>query len=89
LISLHEKRKSLGLKSKSQKTFEKIEQMLSDLKINQANSSKVISPINQQFFDSTSSSHDSIDSDIRDFEKNLEKLTWNQNSKGFMINPNL
>ena len=36
LISLLEKRKSLGLKPKSQKNIEKIEQMLSELKIGQA-----------------------------------------------------
>jgi hypothetical protein len=38
LISLPEKRKSLGLKSKFQKNIEKIEQMLSELKIGQASS---------------------------------------------------
>jgi hypothetical protein len=36
LISLPEKRKSLGLKSKSQKNIEKIEEMIAELKISQA-----------------------------------------------------
>ena len=73
LISLPEKRKSFGLKSKSQKNIEKIEQMLSNLKIAQVNTSKTISPISQQFsdYDSTSS-HDSPDFDI----KILEKKFW-------------
>jgi hypothetical protein len=39
LISLPDNRKSLGLKPKSKKTMEKIEAMLSDLKISQASSS--------------------------------------------------
>ena len=52
LISLPEKRKSLGLKPKSQKNVEKIEQMLSNLKISQATTSKTVSPISQQLFDS-------------------------------------
>jgi hypothetical protein len=40
LISLPTERKSLGLKPRSSKTLEKFETMLSDLKINQASSSK-------------------------------------------------
>ena len=50
LISLPEKRKSLGLKTNSQKNIEKIEKMFSDLKIDQAstpNPSKTILPISQ------------------------------------------
>jgi hypothetical protein len=46
--------------------------MLSKLKIGQANSSKTITPISQQFSGSDSiSSHDSTDSDIRVLEKNF------------------
>jgi hypothetical protein len=46
--------------------------MLSKLKIGQANSSKTITPISQQFSGSNSiSSHDSTDSDIRVLEKNF------------------
>jgi hypothetical protein len=45
LISLPEDRKSLGLKPKSTKTLEKIKSMLSDLKINQPQSSKRITPL--------------------------------------------
>jgi hypothetical protein len=60
LILLPEKRKSLGLKPKSQKNIEKIEEMLSELKISQASSSKTITPISQQFSNSDSISfHDS------------------------------
>ena len=67
LISLLEKRKSLGLKTNSQKNIEKIEKMLSELKIDQlstSNPSKTIFPISQQFSDSTSS-YDSTDSNIK------------------------
>jgi hypothetical protein len=53
--------------------LKKIEQMLSDLKINQASSSKTVSPICQQFFDSDLS-HDSTDNDIKVLEKNFEKF---------------
>jgi hypothetical protein len=75
LISLPEKSKSLGLKPKSQKTIEKIEQMLSGSKISQASSSKTISPISQHLtgFDSTSS-YDSTDFEIRMLERNFEKI---------------
>jgi hypothetical protein len=69
LISLPKSRKSLGLKPKSQKTIEKIEQMLSDLKINQASSSKTVSPMSLQFSD-----FDSTDNDIRVLENFLEKV---------------
>jgi hypothetical protein len=51
LISLPEDRKSLGLKPKSTKTLEKIESMLSDLKINQPRSSKRITPLTRQMTD--------------------------------------
>jgi hypothetical protein len=75
LILLPEKRKSLGLKPKSQKNIEKIEEMHFELKIGQASSSKTITPISQQFFDSDSiSSHDSTDSDIKVLKKNFEKV---------------
>jgi hypothetical protein len=57
------------LKPKSQKTIEKIEQMLSDLKINQASPSKTVAPISQQFSNSDStSSHNSTDNDIKILE---------------------
>ena len=69
LISLPEKRKYLGLKPKSQKNIEKIEQMLFDLKTSQATTSKTVSPISQQFSDFDSiSSHDSTDADIKILE---------------------
>jgi hypothetical protein len=68
LISLSEKRKSLGLKPRFAKTLEKIETMLYDLKINQASSSKSIKPITQRFSDSESSKNDSTDSDIKILE---------------------
>jgi hypothetical protein len=82
LISLLEKRKSLGLKSKSQKNIEKIEEMIAELKIRQASpttppasSSKTITPISHQFSDTDSvSSHDSTDSDIRILEENFGKV---------------
>jgi hypothetical protein len=75
LLSLPEKRKSLGLKPKSQKNIEKIEPMLSDLKIGQASSSKIITPVSQQFSDSNStSSHESTDSDIRVLVENCGKI---------------
>jgi hypothetical protein len=87
LILLPEKRKSLGLKPKSQKNIEKI---------GQANSSKTITPISQQFSDSDSiSSRDSIDSDIRvleiffgkiDLEPKLQRIF--DNSKHFNIAKN-
>jgi hypothetical protein len=96
LILLPEKRKSLGLKPKSQKNIEKIEEMLSELKIGQASSSKTITPISQQFSDSDSiSSHDSTDSDIRvleiffgktDLEPKLQRIF--DNSKPFNITKN-
>jgi hypothetical protein len=97
LISLPKKRKSLGLKPKSQKNIEKIEEMLSELKIGQASSSKTITPISQQFSDSNSiSSHDSSDSNIRILEKNFGKTGWEpkiqrifDNSKPFNITKNL
>jgi hypothetical protein len=47
LISLPEKRKSLGLKTNSKKNIEKIEKMLFDLKIDQASTSKIVLPISQ------------------------------------------
>jgi hypothetical protein len=73
LISLPEERKSLGLKPRSTKTLEKIESMLSDLKISQSGSpSKRISPLTNQMTDSDFS-HDSTDSDIRLLEKNFGK----------------
>jgi hypothetical protein len=85
LISLPEKRKSLDLKPKSQKNIEKIEEMIAELKISQANSSKpttppassskIITPISQQFSNNDSiSSHDSTDSDIKILEENFGKI---------------
>jgi hypothetical protein len=54
LISLPDNRKSLGLKPKSAKTMEKIEEMLSDLKTSQASSSgKIISPLSYPITDSS------------------------------------
>jgi hypothetical protein len=96
LISLLEKRKSLGLKPKSQKNIEKIEQMLSKLKIGQASSSKTITPIFQRFSDSDSiSSNNSTNSDIRTLEKNFGKTDLEpklqrifDNSKPFNITKN-
>jgi uncharacterized protein YrzB (UPF0473 family) len=49
--------------------------MLSELKIGQASSSKIITPISQQFFDSDSiSSHNSTDSNIKILEENFGKI---------------
>jgi hypothetical protein len=74
LILLSKKRKSLGLKPKSQKNIKKIEEMLSELKISQASSSKTSTSIFQQFSNSNSiSSHDSTDSDIRVLENKFGK----------------
>jgi hypothetical protein len=74
LISLPEERKSLGLKPRSTKTLEKVESMLSDLKINQPQSSKRITPLTRQMSDSDSSvSHDLTNSDIKLLEKNFGK----------------
>jgi hypothetical protein len=63
------------LKPKAQKNIQKIEKMLSDLNISQATVSKSTAAISKQFFDSDStSSHDSIDSDIRVLERNFGKI---------------
>jgi hypothetical protein len=73
LISLPDNRKSLGLKPKSEKTMEKIEAMLSDLKISQASSSgKMISPLSYPLTD-TDSSTSSTDADIKILEKTFGK----------------
>jgi hypothetical protein len=54
--------------------MEKIEETLYELKIGKASSSKTITPISQQFFDSDSiSSHDSTNFDIKVLKKNFEK----------------
>jgi hypothetical protein len=69
LILLPKKRKSLGLKTNSQKNIEK---MLSDLKTDQASSSnlaKWVVPISQQF-----SNSDSTDLDFKILEENFEKV---------------
>jgi hypothetical protein len=73
LISLPDNRKSLGLKPKSAKTIEKIEAMLSDLKISQASSSgKMISPLSYPLTD-TDSSTSSTDADIKILEETFGK----------------
>jgi hypothetical protein len=73
LISLLEKRKSLGLKTNSQKNIEKIEKMLFELKTNQASTYAIHQKKTSEFSDSNSiSSHDSTNSDI----KILEKKNW-------------
>jgi hypothetical protein len=75
LISFPDNRKSIGLKPKSAKTLEKMEEMLSDLKINQASSLKVISPLTYQISDSDSpTSHNSTDTDIKMLEENFGKV---------------
>jgi hypothetical protein len=76
LISLPDNRKSLGLKPKSAKTMEKIEEMLSDLKISQASSSgKMISPLSYPLNDSNSSTSDSsTDADIKMLEETFGKV---------------
>jgi hypothetical protein len=91
LISLPDNRKSLGLKPKSAKTMEKIEEMLSDLKISQASSSgKIISPLSYPLTDS-----DSLPQTVplililRCLKKLLEKLIWIQKFKEFITIPNL
>jgi hypothetical protein len=70
--------------------------MLSELKIGQASSSKIITPISQRFSDSDSiSSNNSTDSDIRMLEKNFGKIDLEpklqrifDNSKPFNITKN-
>jgi hypothetical protein len=63
------------LKPRSAKTLEKIETMLSDLKINQASSSKRISPITHHMSDSDfSASHASTDADIKILEESFRKV---------------
>jgi hypothetical protein len=75
LISLPDNRKSLGLKPKSAKTMKKIEEMLSDLKINQASSSKTISPLFHPIIDSNSSSSDDpTNADIKMLEETFGKV---------------
>jgi hypothetical protein len=60
LISLIEKRKSLGLKTNSQKNIKKIEKMLFELKTNQASTYAIHQKKTSEFSDSNSiSSHDS------------------------------
>jgi hypothetical protein len=73
LISLPDNRKSLGLKPKSEKTMEKIEAMLFDLKISQASSSeKMISPLSYPLTDTDSSTY-STDADIKMLEETFGK----------------
>jgi hypothetical protein len=97
LISLPDNRKSLGLKPKSAKTMEKIEEMLSDLKISQASSSrKIISPLSYPLNDSDSSTSDSsTDADIKmleetfgkiDLELKVQRIYDNPKSVGFTKN---
>jgi hypothetical protein len=97
LISLPDNRKSLGLKPKSAKTMEKIEEMLSDLKISQASSSgKIISPLSYPLNDSDSSTSDSsTDADIKmleetfgkvDLEPKVQRIYDNPKSVGFTKN---
>jgi hypothetical protein len=81
LIAFPDNRKSLGLKPKSQKTFEKVEEMLSDLKSAQTSSSSsskpafTIKPISRHFSDSvSSSSHEFSDEDIKILEENFGKV---------------
>jgi hypothetical protein len=78
LISLPASRKSLGLKPKSQKTVEKIEKMISDLKTTQASSSKPslqIKPISRYYTESDSSvSLESSDEDMKILEQNFGKV---------------
>jgi hypothetical protein len=76
LISFPDNRKSLGLKPKSAKTIEKIEEMLSDLKISQASSSgKMISPLSYPLNDYDSSTSDSsTDADIKMLEETFGKV---------------
>jgi hypothetical protein len=96
LISLPDNRKSLGLKPKSTKTMEKIEELLSDLKISQASSSmKMISPLSYLLADSDSStSSSSTDADIKlleetfgkDLEPKVQRIYDKSKSVGFTKN---
>jgi hypothetical protein len=63
----------LGLKPKSQKNIEKFEEMLSDLKLAQASTSKFVLPIYQQFSNSDSTSY-STDTNIKILEENFGKV---------------
>jgi hypothetical protein len=89
LISLPDNRKPLGLKPKSAKTMEKIEEMLSDLKISQASSSgKMISPISYPLNDLDSSTSDSsTDADIKMLEETFEKVDLEPKVQRIYNNP--
>jgi hypothetical protein len=67
--------KSLGLKTNSQKNIEKIEKMLSKLKINHASTSVIHQKKTSDFSNTDSiSSHNSTSSDIKILEENVGKI---------------
>jgi hypothetical protein len=75
LIFLLEKRKSLGLKTNSQKNIEKIEKMLFELKINRASTSIIHQKKTSDFSDTDFiSSHNSTSLDIKILEENFGKI---------------
>jgi hypothetical protein len=78
LISLPEGRKSFGLKTTSQRSLEKINKLLSDLKVSQASTSGKNCTIqrkgNTSNFENTKCSHDSTDSDIKILEENFGRI---------------
>jgi hypothetical protein len=86
LILLPEKRKSLGLKPKSQKNIEKIEEMISDVKIyqNQASTSVIHQKKTSDFPDI-----DSISSDFSSFDNlnhmNCSVLTKSEEQENLFI----
>jgi hypothetical protein len=79
LIPLHEKRKSLGLKTNSQKNIKKIKKMISELKINQASTFVIHQKKTNDFSDTDSiSSHNSTSSNIKILEENFGKINLEQ-----------
>jgi hypothetical protein len=78
LIALPKKRKSFGLKTTSQKRLEKIDKLLSDLKIGQASTSATNCTIqrknNTSNFENTECSRDSTNFDIKILKENFGKI---------------
>jgi hypothetical protein len=81
------------LKTTNQKHLEKIDKLLSNLKIGQASTSATNCTIqlknNTSDSENTECSHDSTDSDIKILEKKIGKIDLNQNSKEFLTSLNL
>jgi hypothetical protein len=78
LISLSEGRKSFGLKTSSQRSLEKIDKLLSELKVSQSSTSRKNFTIQRKGITSDSEniecSHDSTDFDTKILEKKFGKI---------------